>query len=125
MLGFYTEADLTNTQTGGAVWYVAPCRAAGKNPVSEEEQRLCFAQGNGWGGGGEIRVTEPPSPQVLVNVNVNVCVTVFFNAKRQSHDRKGQAFVHVVHKLTLSTWNLHQVITHRLRRSLRSRLCGF
>lgn len=42
----YTEADLHTTQTGGtpygATHYTGP---DGKNPLSEEEQRLCFALG--------------------------------------------------------------------------------
>jgi NAD(P)H dehydrogenase (quinone) len=42
----YTEADLNNTTTGGtpygATHYTGP---DGKKPVSEEEQRLCFAMG--------------------------------------------------------------------------------
>jgi NAD(P)H dehydrogenase (quinone) len=42
----YTEADLNNTQTGGTPYGTSHfAGAAGKNPVSEEEQRLCFAQG--------------------------------------------------------------------------------
>jgi len=42
----YTEADLNNTQSGGTPYgatHVAG--ASGKNPVSDEEQRLCFALG--------------------------------------------------------------------------------
>lgn len=42
----YTEADLNATQSGGtpygATHYAGP---DGKNPLSEEEKRLCFAQG--------------------------------------------------------------------------------
>lgn len=42
----YTERDLNTTHTGGtpygATHYTGP---EGKNPVSEEEQRLCFAMG--------------------------------------------------------------------------------
>ena len=42
----YTEADLNTTQTGGTP-YGATHHAgtSGKNPISDEEQRLCFALG--------------------------------------------------------------------------------
>jgi NAD(P)H dehydrogenase (quinone) len=42
----YTEADLNNTKTGGTP-YGATHHAgtSGKNPISDEEQRLCFALG--------------------------------------------------------------------------------
>lgn len=42
----YTETDLNTTHTGGTP-YGATHHAGmtGKNPVTEEEQRLCFAQG--------------------------------------------------------------------------------
>ncbi len=42
----YTEADLNTTQSGGTPYgatHVAG--ASGKNPMTDEEQRLCFAQG--------------------------------------------------------------------------------
>lgn len=42
----FTESDLTNTQTGGTPYgashYAGP---SGKNPISDEEQRLCYAMG--------------------------------------------------------------------------------
>ncbi len=42
----YTEADLNNTQTGGTPYGATHCTGPdGKLPISEEEQRLCFAQG--------------------------------------------------------------------------------
>ena len=42
----YTELDLNTTQSGGTPYgttHVAG--ASGKNPVTDEESRLCFAQG--------------------------------------------------------------------------------
>lgn len=42
----YTEADLHSTQSGGTPYGVTHYAGAdGKNPLSEEEKRLCFAQG--------------------------------------------------------------------------------
>ena len=42
----YTEPDLTTTLTGGTPYGASHLAGAdGKNPLSEEEQRLCFAQG--------------------------------------------------------------------------------
>ena len=42
----YTEPDLITTQSGGTPYGTTHLAgAAGKNPVTEEEQRLCFAQG--------------------------------------------------------------------------------
>lgn len=47
MMGIpYTEGDLNNTQTGGTPYgashYAGP---SNKNPISQEEQRLCFSMG--------------------------------------------------------------------------------
>ena len=42
----YSEADLNSTKSGGTPYgatHVAG--SSGKNPVNEEEARLCFAQG--------------------------------------------------------------------------------
>jgi len=42
----YTEADLNTTHTGGTPYGATHVTGPdGKNPVSEEEQRLCFAAG--------------------------------------------------------------------------------
>src|SRR5262245_21531866 len=42
----YTESDLTNTQTGGTPYGATHVAGpSGKNPVTQEEQRLCFALG--------------------------------------------------------------------------------
>ncbi len=42
----YTEADLNNTQSGGTPYGATHVTGpSGKNPVTEEEQRLCFALG--------------------------------------------------------------------------------
>jgi len=42
----YTEPDLSTTTTGGTPYGATHFTGAnGKNPVSEEEQRLCFAMG--------------------------------------------------------------------------------
>lgn len=42
----YTESDLSTTTTGGTPYGATHFTGAdGKNPVSEEEQRLCFAMG--------------------------------------------------------------------------------
>lgn len=42
----YTEADLNTTTTGGTPYGATHFAGAdGKNPISPEEQRLCFAQG--------------------------------------------------------------------------------
>ena len=42
----YTEADLNTTTTGGTPYGATHCTGPdGKKPVSEEEQRLCFAMG--------------------------------------------------------------------------------
>ena len=42
----YTEADLNNTQSGGTPYGASHVAGvSGKNPVTEEEQRLCFALG--------------------------------------------------------------------------------
>ncbi|MHB1949260.1 MAG: NAD(P)H:quinone oxidoreductase [Gammaproteobacteria bacterium] len=42
----YTEADLNTTSTGGTPYGATHHTGHhGKNPLSEEEQRLCFAQG--------------------------------------------------------------------------------
>ena len=42
----YTEADLTSTLTGGTPYGASHLAGAmNKNPLSEEEQRLCFALG--------------------------------------------------------------------------------
>lgn len=42
----YTEADLNSTQTGGSPYGASHVAGvAGKNPVTDEEQRLCFALG--------------------------------------------------------------------------------
>lgn len=42
----YTEADLNTTQTGGTPYGASHVAGvSGKNPVTEEEQRLCFALG--------------------------------------------------------------------------------
>jgi len=47
MLGIpYTEPDLNTTETGGTPYGASHfAGTSGKNPVSDEEQRLCFAQG--------------------------------------------------------------------------------
>lgn len=47
MLGIpYTENDLTTTMSGGTPYGATHLAgSAGKNPVNEEEQRLCFAMG--------------------------------------------------------------------------------
>jgi NAD(P)H dehydrogenase (quinone) len=47
MLGIpYTEADLNNTKTGGTPYGATHVAGtSGKNPISDEEQRLCFALG--------------------------------------------------------------------------------
>ena len=42
----YTEADLSTTSTGGTPYGPSHCTGpGGKSPISEEEQRLCFAMG--------------------------------------------------------------------------------
>lgn len=42
----FTETDLTHTQSGGTPYGASHhAGATGKNPITEEEQRLCFAQG--------------------------------------------------------------------------------
>jgi len=42
----YTEADLNTTQTGGTPYGATHVAGtANKNPITEEEQRICFAQG--------------------------------------------------------------------------------
>jgi NAD(P)H dehydrogenase (quinone) len=42
----YTESDLNNTQSGGTPYGAShTAGVSGKNPITEEEQRLCFAQG--------------------------------------------------------------------------------
>lgn len=42
----YTEPDLNHTQSGGTPYGASHfAGTSGKNPVTEEEQRLCFAQG--------------------------------------------------------------------------------
>lgn len=42
----YTESDLNNTKTGGTPYGATHVAGTNnKNPISEEEQRLCFAQG--------------------------------------------------------------------------------
>lgn len=42
----YTEPDLNNTQSGGTPYGATHVAGvSGKNPVTEEEQRLCFALG--------------------------------------------------------------------------------
>lgn len=42
----YTEQDLNTTRTGGTPYGTTHLAGAeGKNPLSDEEQRLCFAQG--------------------------------------------------------------------------------
>jgi NAD(P)H dehydrogenase (quinone) len=42
----YTEPDLNTTQTGGTPYGASHVAGVnGKNPISEEEQRLCFALG--------------------------------------------------------------------------------
>ena len=42
----YTEADLNTTQTGGTPYGAShTAGTANKNPISDEEQRLCFALG--------------------------------------------------------------------------------
>jgi NAD(P)H dehydrogenase (quinone) len=42
----YTVPELNNTRTGGTPYGTTHFTGAdGKNPISEEEQRLCFAQG--------------------------------------------------------------------------------
>lgn len=42
----YTEADLNHTQSGGTPYGATHVAGvSGKNPVSDEEQRLCFALG--------------------------------------------------------------------------------
>lgn len=42
----YTEPDLNNTQSGGTPYGASHIAGvSGKNPITEEEQRLCFAQG--------------------------------------------------------------------------------
>lgn len=42
----YTEADLSSTTTGGTPYGATHVTGAdGKKPISEEEQRLCFAMG--------------------------------------------------------------------------------
>lgn len=47
MLGLpYTEADVNTTKTGGTPYGATHVAGtAGKNPITDEEQRLCFAQG--------------------------------------------------------------------------------
>lgn len=47
MLGIpFTETDLTTTQSGGTPYGASHhAGASGKNPLSEEEQRLCYAMG--------------------------------------------------------------------------------
>lgn len=47
MLGIpYTEADLNTTQTGGTPYGATHVAGtSGKHPITDEEQRLCFAQG--------------------------------------------------------------------------------
>lgn len=42
----YTEADLNTTRSGGTPYGATHCTGAdGKNPITDEEQRLCFAAG--------------------------------------------------------------------------------
>ena len=42
----YTEADLNTTQSGGTPYGATHCAGiSGKNPITDEEQRLCFALG--------------------------------------------------------------------------------
>jgi len=42
----YTEADLNTTQSGGTPYGTSHFAGVnGKNPISEEELRLCYAQG--------------------------------------------------------------------------------
>jgi NAD(P)H dehydrogenase (quinone) len=42
----YTELDLNTTQTGGTPYGAShSAGTAGKNPITDEEQRLCIAQG--------------------------------------------------------------------------------
>lgn len=42
----YSEPDLNSTVSGGTPYGATHCTGpSGKNPVNEEEQRLCFAQG--------------------------------------------------------------------------------
>lgn len=42
----FTEPDLTKTQSGGTPYGTSHLAgSSGKNPITDEEQRLCFAQG--------------------------------------------------------------------------------
>ena len=41
----YSESDLHTTQSGGTPYGASHFDGSGKNPVTEEEQRLCFAVG--------------------------------------------------------------------------------